>query len=333
MSKKILVVFCVIVFIMSIFMVNSYAAITDAVCELKPSKSEYEVGDTIEVTLRLSKLEADKGIIAYSGVLEYDKDNLEYVSIKGSGEWERPEYNSENGMLVATRSDFSPFDGEDLCVITFKAKSKSENAKIAITSIELSNGGNKPATGYKAETTVNIKDSDSQKEPDTPSDTEKPNDSDTEKPNDSENNTDNNQNNNSDNDNSNSNNSGNNNSGNNNSDSNNSDNNNSDSDNSDNNDSGNNNLDNNDSDNNNSDNNNLNNNNSNSNMENSNNSSYEKDDGSDKLTDFKTQNPNIANKIIPQTGMDNEYILALLLMTAIVGSILATRVIRMYIKK
>ena len=77
MSRKVLAIFCTLVVMISILTVNVYAAISSATFQLKTSKEEYNIGDTIEVTLRLTKLEADKGIVAYSGVLNYDKDNLE----------------------------------------------------------------------------------------------------------------------------------------------------------------------------------------------------------------------------------------------------------------
>ena len=160
MRKKILTVFFMMLFIVtSTLSVKSFAAINSAKLDLNPSKTQYKVGDTVEITLKLSELNADKGIVAYSAVLDYDKDKLEYKGMKGLNGWDNPNYNADNGKFVADGDgDDSSLNGEDLCIITFEAKSEGNNVPIKVTDIEIANGENAHKTKYEATTSINIQD-------------------------------------------------------------------------------------------------------------------------------------------------------------------------------
>lgn len=160
MKNKILVLSCMVMFIISILGSNVFATISSATCTLNTPKSQYEVGEEVVVTFRLENLDADKGIISYSAVLDYDKTALEYVSCSGVGKWVTPSYNEENGMLIADRNeDYSPLNGEDLCTITFKAISANSNAKIKLSEITLANGGHDIGTHADLEKSINITES------------------------------------------------------------------------------------------------------------------------------------------------------------------------------
>lgn len=108
MKNKILTILGIVIFIICVLTENCFAVITSATAVLTASKSSYELNnenEVITVTLKLSNLQSNNGVIAYSAVLEYDKDKLTYSGSSGSGKWSSPSYNEENGELIATRAD------------------------------------------------------------------------------------------------------------------------------------------------------------------------------------------------------------------------------------
>lgn len=176
MKRKIVTLICMIVLIMATLTVTVFARISSASCTLSSAKQEYKKGDKVVVTLRLSSLNADKGIIAYSAKLDYDKSNLQYVSCSGVGNWTAPFYNDDSGILVADRNgDFSSLDGEDLATFTFNViGEEAENVKIAVTNIELSNGTAGTASDVTTYIDV-VKDTTEPDNPDDPDDPDNPN--------------------------------------------------------------------------------------------------------------------------------------------------------------
>lgn len=190
MKNKILTVLSIIILIVTTLSITSLATITSASASLKASKESYNLDDEediVSVTLRLDSLKSNNGVIAYSAVLEYDKDKLSYLDCSGSGKWAAPSFSEENGQLIADRSDndFSE-DGEDLCTIRFKTKSAGENIVIKFKDIELSSGelGGKGRKAIgDAEVSINIttskvdddKDDDDNKDDDNKDDNDKDN--------------------------------------------------------------------------------------------------------------------------------------------------------------
>lgn len=133
---------CFIVTIISIIFgigANTYATI-DGKIELNTEKSEYSKDEQVSVEVKLCNLNADNGIIAFVGELEYDKNNLEYLGMEGKNGWATPSYNEANGKFVSDRNTYSE-NNEVMFQINFKVKSESaENVKIAVKNIEISNG-------------------------------------------------------------------------------------------------------------------------------------------------------------------------------------------------
>ena len=157
MKRVFLTIYCIILLLISLFTTNVYAVINSFKCELIPSKTEYNVGDEILVTFKLSSLDADKGIIAYSAVLDYDKDKLEYVELSGTEKWITPSYNAKNGKLIADRNDdFSALSNENLCTIKFKALKSANNVQIKLKDIELANGDESIKSSDGVQTTITI---------------------------------------------------------------------------------------------------------------------------------------------------------------------------------
>ena len=131
----------VIVLLGSIFMGQSYAAISCNV-NLTASKTQLTYGEEFSVEVAISNLNASDGIIALSAVLDYDKTALTYVdmTVAGNGKWSAPIYNSEGGKLVSTRSALGNTD-ESVFKIVFKVKENAGNsAWIKISDFTISGG-------------------------------------------------------------------------------------------------------------------------------------------------------------------------------------------------
>ena len=157
MKRKLLTLFFIVSLMISLLSSNVFGAITSVKCSLNTPKNQYNVGENVVVTFRLDELNADKGIIAYSAVLDYDKEALQYVKSEGAGSWVAPSYNDENGKFIADRNDdYSSMNGEDLCTITFKALKSVNGAKIKLSEITFSNGGKEVGTHSDVEITVDI---------------------------------------------------------------------------------------------------------------------------------------------------------------------------------
>ncbi len=136
--KRILKISFVLLLLISCVL-TVYATITADVT-LSTSKSKYSKDEEIVVTVKLTNLESEKGIIAFGAVLEYDKENLQYVSMNGKNGWSNPYYNEENGKFVTDRGSFATEDGE-IFEIIFKAKTdKADKVDVTIKNIEVADG-------------------------------------------------------------------------------------------------------------------------------------------------------------------------------------------------
>ena len=140
--KKILIVGIVLLFISCPIMkaneVDTYKI------ELNSSNNTLDQGDSIEINLNIKDINiqsGEKGIGAYEGKLEYNKEILELIEIKGNEDWDKPIENE--GHFVSVKSDGICTDEEQvLATIVFKVKEniKSGNEKIEIKEFKVSNG-------------------------------------------------------------------------------------------------------------------------------------------------------------------------------------------------
>lgn len=124
--------------------------------DLKPSKSEISKGEEFTVDVIVKDIDAERGIIALTATMEYDKNALEYKGMEAQGKWTKPSYNDENGKLVLDRNDGYATTEETMFKVTFKAKEdiSVNDTKIAIKEISSSNG---ITDIFSAETTTTIK--------------------------------------------------------------------------------------------------------------------------------------------------------------------------------
>ena len=102
MKKRLIVsiIFAIIVSLLS----NVYAASCNV--NLQPSKIETTVNKEFVVDVVLSNIQDNKGMIALTATLDYNKNDLTFVKIEGQNSW-KPSYNEENGMIAAEREDYT----------------------------------------------------------------------------------------------------------------------------------------------------------------------------------------------------------------------------------
>lgn len=157
--KRISLVVVIFAIIMSVFSSTSYAALS-ASATLTPSKTEVTAGEEFTVRFNISNIQGDKGVIALSGTLKYDKNLLELVSgndkIVGSNTWGTPSLNEANGKFVIERSGLGKVD-ETVFTVKFKAKNNvSGNAAISVEDILISDGDVEESVS-KVSKTITIK--------------------------------------------------------------------------------------------------------------------------------------------------------------------------------
>ena len=147
-----------IVFIVSIiFTTTSFAGIKANV-SLKPSKSEFSKKEKIVVNVDISNFNSETGINVLGGVLEYDKTNLEFNTIKGPDNgWGTASYNPENGKFVIDCSGMYNKNGT-IFQIVFNAKTENaNNVSVKLKNIEVANGDEEVKLTDPNSTSVTIK--------------------------------------------------------------------------------------------------------------------------------------------------------------------------------
>ena len=136
MKKIIKIIFNIILFI--ILNSNVYASSIG----IKMDISQKEISqDEIQVQVSIANLEEiEEGINAYSGELNFNKDELELVEINSEEGWNMPIYNKEKSAdgkikIVATENQFVK-DKKIFNVIFYK-KSKKSDYNIQINDLEV----------------------------------------------------------------------------------------------------------------------------------------------------------------------------------------------------
>lgn len=105
---------------------------------LGASKSEVQPGEQFTVTYNISNVQGDKGIIALSGTIKYDKNVLELVNKSGSNSWSNPSLNGD--MFVTDREDLGKVN-ETVFTLTFKVKDGATgNTNITVENVMASDG-------------------------------------------------------------------------------------------------------------------------------------------------------------------------------------------------
>lgn len=105
----------------------SFVMATGESCKLmfSSSNSDVKVGETVELTLKVSDIKAESGIAAISGLLVYDEEVFEEITYEKSNDWGHLQELENVLFITTTNMESTTKDSE---VLTIKLKTKS-NAK------------------------------------------------------------------------------------------------------------------------------------------------------------------------------------------------------------
>ena len=135
--KNVVKIILIVLVIMSLC--TTVQAVGNCKIDLQPVKAEVKKGDEVAINVNISNIKAEKGIIAMTATIEYDKNSFEFVKVEGK-KWTTPFFNEENGKLAVDCNDYTTSD-ETMFEIVFKVKETNTIKKtITIKDIVLSNG-------------------------------------------------------------------------------------------------------------------------------------------------------------------------------------------------
>lgn len=127
-----------ILFGILLFTTNVYAA--SCSMKMQTSKNEFKKDDEIVVDIAIDKIEAEPGIIALGATLEYNKDSLTLVEMKGQNNWSNPSYNETNGQFAMDAGTLVK-NSETVLKIIFKVKDPNiQTSTITLKDIIVSGG-------------------------------------------------------------------------------------------------------------------------------------------------------------------------------------------------
>lgn len=111
---------------------NKSYAVVGCNATITAQKQEITVEDEFTVTLSISNIQGENGILVLGGVLEYDKNMLTLIG-RNTGDMWSLSYNGTTGQFVADRDGFAKNNQN---VITFKFKAiKTGNTSIAVKNL------------------------------------------------------------------------------------------------------------------------------------------------------------------------------------------------------
>ena len=110
--------------------------------EIQTSKTEFDKNEQFTVDINLSNIKSERGIVAIEATLDYDKESLVLVEMKGQNEWSNPikdlSYNESTGKFVIDKNGLAK-SNETILKLTFKVKETSKkNLTISLKDIKVS---------------------------------------------------------------------------------------------------------------------------------------------------------------------------------------------------
>lgn len=139
MKKKIELISSIIMSIIIISIsVRVYANNSNIVTSLQQQELE---NDKVQIEVYISDImNVGEGINAYSGVLNFNSEELTLVDIKGEGDWNTPTYNKNTGdkgmtKIVCTSNQFNTNKGA-LFIAVFDKKVQKQNYDVTFTEFE-----------------------------------------------------------------------------------------------------------------------------------------------------------------------------------------------------
>mgnify|MGYP001049847298 FL=1 len=125
------------IFLFSLICLGAVEASSKLETKVISNKTEIKGGEVVELTLAFDHFEdIKKGINAYKGTLEYDKnifENITQANFINQNNWESLKYNLQNNEWVAIRKVGAKI-GEDVVKIKLKVK---ENVSATKTEINI----------------------------------------------------------------------------------------------------------------------------------------------------------------------------------------------------
>ena len=142
-NKKIVIAFLLMMAILVAFMGKAYAADSFKINFQRDSSDRVPKGSTFKLTMKLSKVNNEKGLTIIKGTLSFKDDILEITTNSSKKENITPQngwevsYNAENGNIVFENDNYIKNDS-DICEIEFKVKDKTSanTAQIKFDNIE-----------------------------------------------------------------------------------------------------------------------------------------------------------------------------------------------------
>lgn len=126
------------------FIIGSVYAECTCNVDLEVLETKVKKNDQFVVNVNLSDIQSERGIIALSATIDYDKTSLFIEGIEGTKSWETPSigssYNKENGKIAITRNGFGK-ENETIIKITFRVTEESKkDLTVKLKDVALSDG-------------------------------------------------------------------------------------------------------------------------------------------------------------------------------------------------
>lgn len=127
---------------------------------LQTTVSEVAKGEEFTVDFYVSDIQSDRGVIALTATLDYDKTGLTLVKMEGLNGWETPAegngYNPQIGKIAITRSGLGK-DDEVIFRMTFKVnENATSNPTVSLKDISITDA-DIPATFAEVKKEIKLK--------------------------------------------------------------------------------------------------------------------------------------------------------------------------------
>lgn len=152
--KKISMILMLILILSIGFKHETYARI-DCITNVTTSL-EVKQGEELKVTIGISNIQGENGVLILGGRIEYDKNVLTLTERNAEGAWSLS-YNKSNGKFVADRNDGFAKTNENVFTLTFKVNENANgNTTITVKDTAVSDANEEKTIGGTSKT-VTIK--------------------------------------------------------------------------------------------------------------------------------------------------------------------------------
>ena len=133
-----------LVFIIVCIMMIGHVYAMGCNATIESTKTQFEKNEEFTLNFSISNIQSERGVIALTAVLDYDKNSLTLVKMEGQNSWETPadgaSYNSQNGKIAITRGGLGK-QNEVVFKMTFKVKPEAkQNLTIALKDVAIADG-------------------------------------------------------------------------------------------------------------------------------------------------------------------------------------------------